>query len=252
MKNAECAHTIPSLLMRNSLLHREETMRILIVEDDTDLGEFIGKGLREERYAVDLAVDGEEGLQLAGENPYQLIILDIMLPKLDGLTVCRRLRASGNATPILLLTARDSIQDRVSGLDTGADDYLTKPFAFVELLARVRALMRRGGPQHLARLKAADLELDPASRRAWRAGREVTLTNKEYALLEFFLRNKNRVLTRTAIIQHVWDLSYDPMTNIVDAHVRALRAKMDRDFSPPLITTVRGAGYMLEEPEESA
>jgi DNA-binding response OmpR family regulator len=250
MKNAECAHTIPSLLMRNSLLHREETMRILIVEDDTGLGEFIGKGLREERYAVDLAVDGEEGLQLAGENPYQLIILDIMLPKLDGLTVCRRLRASGNATPILLLTARDSIQDRVSGLDTGADDYLTKPFAFVELLARVRALMRRGGPQHLARLKAADLELDPASRRAWRAGREITLTNKEYALLEFFLRNKNRVLTRTAIIQHVWDLSYDPMTNIVDAHVRALRAKMDRDFSPPLITTVRGAGYMLEEPEE--
>jgi len=255
MKNAECAHTIltiPSLLRRNSLLHGEDTMRILIVEDDTDLGEFIAKGLREERYAVDLAVDGEEGLLLAGENPYQLIILDIMLPKLDGLTVCRRLRANGNTTPILLLTARDSIQDRVSGLDTGADDYLTKPFAFVELLARVRALMRRGGPQHLARLKAADLELDPASRRAWRAGREITLTNKEYALLEFFLRNKNRVLTRTAIIQHVWDLSYDPMTNIVDAHVRALRAKMDRDFSPPLITTVRGAGYMLEEPEEPA
>ena len=255
MKNAECAHTIltiPSLLRRDSTLLREDTMRILIVEDDTDLGEFIGKGLREERYAVDLAVDGEEGLELAGENPYQLIILDIMLPKLDGLAVCRRLRANGNTTPILLLTARDSIQDRVSGLDTGADDYLTKPFAFVELLARVRALMRRGGPQHLARLKAADLELDPASRRAWRAGREITLTNKEYALLEFFLRNKNRVLTRTAIIQHVWDLSYDPMTNIVDAHVRALRAKMDRDFSPPLITTVRGAGYMLEEPEESA
>jgi len=252
MKNVECAYTVPHLLWRNGPLHGEETMRILIVEDDRDLGEFIGKGLREERYAVDLAADGEEGLELAGENPYQLIILDIMLPKLDGLTVCRRLRANGNTTPILLLTARDSIQDRVSGLDTGADDYLTKPFAFVELLARVRALMRRGGPQHLTRLKAADLELDPASRRAWRAGREITLTNKEYALLEFFLRNKNRVLTRTAIIQHVWDLSYDPMTNIVDAHVRALRAKMDRDFSPPLITTVRGAGYMLEEPEEPA
>ena len=198
---------------------------------------------------MDIAGDGEEGLLLAGENPYQLIILDVMLPKLDGLTVCRRLRASGNVTPILLLTARDSIQDRVSGLDTGADDYLTKPFAFVELLARVRALMRRGSPQHTARLKAADLELDLASRRAWRAGTEVTLTNKEYALLEFFLRNKNRVLTRTAIIQHVWDLNYDPMTNIVDAHVRALRAKIDRDFAPPLITTVRGAGYMLEEPE---
>jgi DNA-binding response OmpR family regulator len=250
--NAECSQATLDSSRRASLLLREDTMRILVVEDDTDLGAFICKGLREERYAVDLARDGEEGLLLAGENPYQLIILDVMLPKLDGLTVCRRLRSMGNATPILLLTARDSIEDRVSGLDTGADDYLTKPFAFVELLARVRALMRRGGPQHLARLKAADLELDPASRRAWRAGREVTLTNKEYALLEFFLRNKNRVLTRTAIIQHVWDLNYDPMTNIVDAHVRALRVKIDRDFSPPLITTVRGAGYMLEEPETKA
>ena len=249
MNNLECSYPARTRYDAPSSLLKEETMRILVVEDDTDLGKFICKGLREERYPVDVAGDGEEGLLLAGENPYQLIILDVMLPKLDGLTVCRRLRASGNVTPILLLTARDSIQDRVSGLDTGADDYLTKPFAFVELLARVRALMRRGSPQHTARLKAADLELDLASRRAWRAGTEVTLTNKEYALLEFFLRNKNRVLTRTAIIQHVWDLNYDPMTNIVDAHVRALRAKIDRDFAPPLITTVRGAGYMLEEPE---
>ncbi|WP_447979401.1 response regulator [Candidatus Nitrospira bockiana] len=224
-------------------------MRILVVEDDCNLGQFIRKGLKEERYAVDLADDGETGLQFALANPYELLIVDIMLPKIDGLTLCRRLRVAGNATPILLLTARDATEDKVEGLDAGADDYLTKPFAFVELLARVRALLRRGGPQHLTRLKVADLDVDPASRRVWRAGKEIALTNKEYLLLEFLLRNKNRVLTRTAIIQHVWDLNYDPMTNIVDAHIRALRLKIDRDFSPPLITTVRGAGYMLEEPE---
>ena len=224
-------------------------MRILLVEDDQDLGKFIQKGLREERYAVDLTTTGEEALEFAGSNPYDLVIVDIMLPKMDGLTLCRRLRASGHSTPILFLTARDSMEDKVSGFDAGGDQYLTKPFAFVELLARVRALIRRGGPQQVSRLKVADLELDPASRRVWRAGIEIILTNKEYALLEFLLRNKDRVLTRTAIIQHVWDLNYDPMTNIVDAHIRALRAKMDRDFSPTLITTVSGAGYMLAEPE---
>jgi heavy metal response regulator len=229
-----------------------EIMRILLVEDDMNLAQFIRKGLKEEQYAVDVAADGQEGLELALRNPYDLLILDIMLPKLDGLTLCRRLRAEGNRAPVVLLTARNTVQDKVSGLDTGADDYLTKPFAFAELLARVRALLRRGGPQQPTRLKAADLELDPASRRAWRAGKDITLTNKEYALLEFLLRNKNRVLTRTAIIEHVWDISYDPMTNIVDAHIRALRAKIDREFSPPLIATVRGAGYMLEEPEPIA
>ena len=227
-------------------------MRILLVEDDIDLAQFIRKGLKEEQYAVDVAADGQEGLELALRNPYDLLILDIMLPKLDGLTLCRRLRAEGNRAPVVLLTARNTVQDKVSGLDTGADDYLTKPFAFAELLARVRALLRRGGPQQPTRLKAADLELDPASRKAWRAGKDIALTNKEYALLEFLLRNKNRVLTRTAIIEHVWDISYDPMTNIVDAHIRALRAKIDREFSPPLIATVRGAGYMLEEPEPIA
>lgn len=227
-------------------------MRILLVEDDMDLAQFIRKGLKEEQYAVDFAADGQEGLELALRNPYDLLILDIMLPKLDGLTLCRRLRAEGNRAPVVLLTARNTVQDKVSGLDTGADDYLTKPFAFAELLARVRALLRRGGPQQPTRLKAADLELDPASRKAWRAGKDIALTNKEYALLEFLLRNKNRVLTRTAIIEHVWDISYDPMTNIVDAHIRALRAKVDREFSPPLIATVRGAGYMLEEPEPIA
>lgn len=229
-----------------------EPMRVLLVEDDLDLAQFIRKGLKEEQYAVDFASDGEEGLELALGNPYDLLILDIMLPKLDGLTLCRRLRTAGNMTPVLLLTARNTVEDKVSGFDTGADQFLTKPFAFAELLARIRALLRRGGPQQLVHLTAADLELDPASHRVWRAGKEIVLTNKEYALLEFLLRNKNRVLTRTAIIEHVWDISYDPMTNIVDAHIRALRAKMDRDFSPQLIATVRGAGYMLQEPEPVA
>lgn len=235
-----------------SLLHPGTIMRILLVEDDVNLAQFIRKGLQEEQYAVDFAADGQEGLALASVNPYDLLILDIMLPKLDGLTLCRRLRDRGNTTPVLLLTARNTVQDKVSGFDTGADQYMTKPFSFTELLARVRALLRRGGPQKLTHLKAADLELDPASRRVCRAGKVIPLTNKEYALLEFLLRNKNRVLTRTAIIEHVWDISYDPMTNIVDAHIRALRAKIDREFSPPLISTVRGAGYMLEEPGAAA
>ena len=227
-------------------------MRILLVEDDLDLAQFIRKGLKEEHYAVDFASDGEEGLALALENSYDLMILDIMLPKLDGLTLCRRVRDKRIMTPVLLLTARNTVEDKVSGFDTGADQFMSKPFAFAELLARIRALLRRGSSQQLAHLQAANLRLDPASHRVWRAGQEITLTNKEYALLEFLLRNKNRVLTRTAIIEHVWDISYDPMTNIVDAHIRALRAKIDRDFSPPLIATVRGAGYMLEEPESPA
>ncbi len=227
-------------------------MRILLVEDDADLAQFVRKGLKEEHYAVDVAADGETGLALALDNAYDLMILDIMLPKLDGLTLCRRVRDKRIMTPVLLLTARNTVEDKVSGFDTGADQFLPKPFAFVELLAQIRALLRRGSSQQLTHLQAADLRLDPASHRVWRGGQEISLTNKEYALLEFLLRNKNRVLTRTAIIEHVWDISYDPMTNIVDAHIRALRAKIDRDFSPPLIATVRGAGYMLEEPDASA
>ena len=240
---------VSSFLRVDQDLRAREAMRILLVEDDLDLAQFIRKGLKEERYAVDFAADGEEGLQLALTNPYDLLILDIMLPKLDGLTLCRRVRAKGNLTPVLLLTAQNTVETKISGFDTGADQFLPKPFAFAELLARIRALLRRGSPQPLVHLKAADLKLDQASRRVWRAGQEISLTNKEYALLEFLLRNKNRVLTRTAIIEHVWDISYDPMTNIVDAQIKALRAKIDRDFSPQLITTVRGAGYMLEEPE---
>jgi len=221
-------------------------MRILIVEDDLNLARFIQKGLQEERYAVDVAGDGEEGFLLASVNPFDLIILDIMLPKMDGLEVCRRLRAERKAIPILLLTARESLEDKVAGLDTGADDYLAKPFAFAELLARVRALLRRGGALPAGRLKAADLELDPVSHRVWRAGQEISLTNKEFALLEYLLRNANQVLTRTAIVEHIWDIHYDSMTNIVDVHIRALRAKVDRNFSPPLIHTMRGVGYALK------
>ena len=224
-------------------------MRILIVEDDLNLARFIQKGLQEERYAVDVAGDGEEGFLLAGVNPYDLIILDIMLPKMGGLDVCRRLRAERKAIPILLLTARESVEDKVAGLDTGADDYLTKPFAFAELLARVRALLRRGNALPSGRLTAADLELDPVSHRVWRAGQEISLTNKEFALLEYLLRNTNQVLTRTAIIEHIWDIHYDSMTNIVDVHIRALRAKLDRECALPLIHTVRGVGYVLKTAE---
>lgn len=237
---------------RTGLCGHGVIMRILLVEDDADLAQFIRKGLKEEHYVVDVAADGEAGLALALENSYDLMILDIMLPKLDGLTLCRRVRDKRIMTPVLLLTARNTLETKVSGFDTGADQFMPKPFAFAELLARIRALLRRGSSQQIAHLQAADLRLDPASHRVWRAEQEISLTNKEYALLEFLLRNKNRVLTRTAIIEHVWDISYDPMTNIVDAHIRALRSKIDRDFSPPLIATVRGAGYMLEEPDSSA
>ncbi|MDH5562128.1 MAG: response regulator transcription factor [Nitrospirota bacterium] len=224
-------------------------MRILIVEDDPSVSGFILKGLREERYAVDLAIDGEAGFSMASLTPYDLIVLDIMLPKMNGFEVCRNLRATKNMTPILLLTARETVEDRVLGLDTGADDYLTKPFAFAELLARIRALLRRGQPSTPMQLTIADLELDPVTHKVWRGGKEVVLTNKEYALLEYLLRNAGRVLTRTAITEHVWDIHYDSVTNIVDVHIKALRNKMDRDMAPQLIHTVRGVGYVLKLPE---
>jgi DNA-binding response OmpR family regulator len=235
---------------KDSPIVSRKRMRILVIEDDADLAQFISKGLKEERYAVDLAADGEEGLALAVGNPYDLLIVDIMLPKLDGLTVCRRLRSAGNQVPVLLMTARNTVEDKVSGFDMGADQFLTKPFAFAELLARIRALLRRGSLQpELTRLKAGDLELDLVSRRVRRAEKDIVLTNKEFALLEYLLRNPNRVLTRTSIIDHVWGLTHDPMTNIVDVHIRALRTKIDRQSSRSLITTVRGVGYMLEERE---
>ncbi len=226
----------------------KEIMRILLVEDDSGVAGFIVKGLTEERYAVDQSADGEEGYVMANAIPYDLIILDVMLPSLDGISICRRLRSQGKSVPIILLTAKDTIEDRVTGLDMGADDYLTKPFAFPELLARIRSLLRRGSGQPAIRLKVADLQMDPITHQVSRAGQVQTLTNKEYAILEYLMRNENRVLTRSAIIEHVWDIQYDNLTNIVDVHIRSLRTKIDKDFSIPLIHTVRGVGYVLKVP----
>ncbi len=222
-------------------------MRILVVEDEEKVASFIRKGLEEERYAVDVALDGEEGLELAELNPYDLIVLDLMLPGLDGFRFIQRLRAQGVHTPILVLTARDSVGDKVKGLDLGADDYLTKPFAFAELLARIRALLRRGAPQAPPVLQVANLTLDPAARRVTRAGKPIELTAKEFALLEYFMRHAGRVLTRTMILEHVWDQSFDSYTNVVDVYVNYLRKKVDQGFEPRLIHTVRGVGYVLRE-----
>jgi two-component system, OmpR family, copper resistance phosphate regulon response regulator CusR len=220
-------------------------VRILLVEDESRVASFIAKGLREHSYAVDVAVDGEEALYWAGATQYDFIILDVMLPARDGYDVCREIRRGGQRTPILMLTARDSITDRVTGLDCGADDYLTKPFDFKELLARLRALARRAETLRPESLRVADLELDTASHSASRAGRPITLTAKEYALLEFLMLNENRVVDREEIAQHVWDENFDPFSNTIDVHIRRLRGKIDTGFPNPLIHTRRGEGYLL-------
>ena len=222
-------------------------MRILVVEDEEKVASFIRKGLEEEHYAVDLALEGTEGLHMAETNPYDLIVLDLMLPGLDGFQFVRRLREEGIDTPILILTARDSVESKVRGLDLGADDYLTKPFAFAELLARVRALLRRGKPHTPPVLRVADLTLDPAARRVTRAGKVIELTPKEFALLEYLMRHAGRVLTRTMILEHVWDQNFDSYTNVVDVYINYLRKKIDHGFEPRLIHTVRSVGYVLRE-----
>ena len=222
-------------------------MYILVVEDDRKVASFLKKGLQEESYTVDVAYDGEDGLALAVANQYDLIILDIMLPEKDGIQVLRELRTSSISTPILMLTARDSVEDKVQGLDGGADDYLTKPFAFAELLARVRAILRRGKPDLPVQLTAADLILDPVTRKVQRSGKEIELTSKEYALLEYFLKNKGQVLTRSLISEHVWGYQFDTGTNIVSVYVNYLRNKIDTGFDRKLIHTVRGVGYVLKE-----
>ncbi|HEY4707039.1 MAG: DNA-binding response regulator [Deltaproteobacteria bacterium GWA2_55_10] len=221
-------------------------MRILVVEDEKKVAAFIKRGLEQESYAVDVVEDGVEGQSFAEMNDYDAIILDIMLPKKNGLEVLKDLKSAGVRAPVLLLTARDSVEDRVKGLNVGADDYLTKPFAFEELLARLRVLMRRG-MSGTPVLKFADLSLDPATRRAKRGEVEVELTVKEYALLEYLLRNPNRVLTRTLIAEHVWDQSFDSETNVVDVYINHLRSKIDKDFPRKIIHTVRGVGYVLKD-----
>jgi two-component system OmpR family response regulator len=222
-------------------------MRVLVVEDEKKMAGLLSRGLREEGYSVDTARNGEEGVWFGTENDYDAIILDIGLPDMDGFGVCRRLREQGRWAPVLMLTARDAITDRVSGLDVGADDYLTKPFSFVELLARIRALMRRGAGQRPALLKVGDLLVDPATRRVTRGESDVLLTTKEFALLEYFMRHPGEVLGRTRIIEHVWDFAYDGNSNVVDVYVRHLRDKIDRPFGKRSIETVRGAGYRFRE-----
>lgn len=224
-------------------------MHILVVEDEHKLAGILKRGLQENGYAVDLAYDGEDGLAFAESGGFDLIILDVMLPIIDGFQVARRLREDRIDTPILMLTARDSIDDRVAGLDSGADDYLVKPFAFRELLARVRALLRRGDSVKEPVLRISDLELDTVSRQVRRGGQAIPLTSKEYAMLEYFVRNPNRVLTRTEIVEHVWDYDSTSMSNVVDVYLRYLRRKLDDEFEPKLLHTVRGAGYQLKVPE---
>lgn len=221
--------------------------KILVVEDEKKVASFIKRGLEEENYAVDVASDGEEGLYLAETNRYDLILMDLMLPKMDGLSAIKALRDKDVGTPVLCLTAKDTVEDIVSGLDSGSDDYLTKPFAFAELLARVRALLRRGTQDRGAELTFSDLRLDPVSHKVWRSNRDIDLTAKEYALLEYFMRNPNQVLTRTMIAEHVWDYTFDSFTNIIDVYVNYLRKKIDRDYEKKLIHTVRGVGYILKE-----
>ena len=221
-------------------------MRILVVEDERKVASFLRQGLVEEGHAVEVAPDGAAALDLVLEGPaYDLIILDLMLPKRDGFGVLKTLRARRVRTPVLVLTARDNVSDKVAGLDLGADDYLTKPFAFDELLARVRALLRRAADQRAPVLRLGDLALDPATRAVTRGKRRITLTAREYALLEYFLRNPNRVLTRPMIAQHVWGLDFDSESNLIDVYVGYLRRKIDADGEARLLHTIRGAGYTM-------
>jgi heavy metal response regulator len=222
-------------------------MRILVVEDERKIAEFIRRGLKEEGYSVDVAYDGEHGYHLARINEYDLMILDLMLPKMDGLALCRQLRQDKFTLPILILTVKDSVKDKVTGLDSGANDYLTKPFAFEELLARCRALLRTYGAAEPTRLRVADLELDLLSHRVTRGGREITLTLKESSLLEYLMRNAGKVVARTMIAEHVWDINFDSFTNVIDVYINRLRHKIDHGFDRPLIHTVRGRGYVLKE-----
>ncbi len=227
-------------------------MRILVVEDEQKVARFLERGLKEESYAVDVAHDGEEALYLAQVNDYDLIVLDILLPKKDGMQVLAELRAENSTARVLMLTAKDGVRDRVRGLDTGADDYLTKPFAFEEFLARVRAMLRRGPvAAGGAKLQVADLVMHLNSRQVLRGDKQISLTAKEYALLEYFMRHPNQVITRTQIGEHVWDQNFDPFTNVIDVYVHYLRDKIDKGFAERLIHTVRGIGYVLRaEPTE--
>lgn len=226
-------------------------MRILIVEDERKVANFLRHGLEEEKYIVDLAYDGKEGLQLAMNNQYDAILLDVMLPGMDGFSVLQELRSAGITTPIMMLTARGATQDRVQGLDLGADDYLPKPFSFEELTARLRSILRRTISEKTTKLRCGDLVLDTVSHLAYRFGKEIELTTKEYALLEYLMRNKNRIVSRSNIVQHVWRYNFEPESNIIDVYIKRLRNKLEfGENSPPLIQSIRGVGYRIRENEE--
>jgi two-component system, OmpR family, response regulator len=229
-------------------------MHLLLIEDDQEAAQFLLKGLRESGYAVDHSADGRDGLFQATEGRYDLIITDRMLPHMDGLALVKFLREQGVRTPVLVLSALGTVDDRVQGLKAGGDDYLTKPFAFSELLARVEALLRRSGAPESSptRLKVADLEMDLLSRRVVRGGREIDLTAREFKLLEFLLRHAGQVVTRTMLLEGVWDLHFDPQTNLIDVHMSRLRQAVDKGFARPLIHTVRGAGYVIRDEDQSA
>ena len=220
-------------------------MRILVVEDELKMASLLHRGLTEEGHAVDVARTGDDAIWMAGAAEYDAIVLDLMLPGLNGIEVCRRVRESGIWAPVLMLTARDTIEDRVAGLDAGADDYLPKPFSFAELLARLRALVRRGSGERPVVLEVADLRLDPATRQVWRGSTEIKLSAKEFALLETFMRRPGQVLSRYQLLEHAWDYGYENRSNVVDVYVRYLRAKIDRPFGCDSLETVRGVGYRL-------
>ncbi|QQS34187.1 MAG: response regulator transcription factor [Acidobacteriota bacterium] len=222
-------------------------MRVLLVEDDIRIAAFVVKGLRENSYAVDIASDGDEATYMASINSYDLFILDINLPKKDGFDVCRELRENGSKQPVLMLTARDAIDDRISGLDIGADDYLTKPFEFRELLARLRALLRRQNEIRSPQIVIADLQIDTMSRTVQRAGKQIELTTKEYSLIEFLAINKGKVVGREEISEHVWDDSFDPFSNLIEVYIKRLRTKLDEGYDVQLIQTRRGSGYILND-----
>ncbi|HKQ73598.1 MAG TPA: response regulator transcription factor [Blastocatellia bacterium] len=227
-------------------------MRVLLVEDEPNAARMLAKGLRRHAYAVDVAADGEEALYQTSVNDYDLVVLDVMLPIKDGFTICRELRASGSSVPVLMLTARDAVEDRIAGLNTGADDYLVKPFDFHELLARVRALLRRGPALRPEKFQLADLVLNTESRVVLRGGKQIGLTAKEYALLEYLARRAGAVVTRAEIAEHVWDENFDPFSNSIEVYVQRLRRKIDAGREPKLIHTRRGAGYVLTVEDEEA
>jgi DNA-binding response OmpR family regulator len=220
-------------------------MKILIVEDETKVADFLNRGLQQSGYETDVAVDGQEGYDKIGRNDYDLILLDLMLPKIGGFDLISKIRSCKPSVPIIAVTAKASVEDRVQGLDRGCDDYLVKPFSFAELLARIKAQIRRGGSAAGLELSVADLVLNPLSRKVTRSGKTIELSNKEFALLEYLLRNRDQIVTRNMIVENVWDTSFNNFTNIVDVYINYLRNKIDRDFVPHLIYTVRGIGYVL-------